>query len=135
MHPLYALKHHTFLDPTMSSDLSNNQSLLRNRKPPPPTEGPPVPPKLNAQPSLSQRRGIGPLDPPKQLKPLPPVPQSDVPGSKPLPRPPQRVKLGATVLWIGAFAVWFLLIVAMLPVVMERDAMIGLNAWLWAWWS
>lgn len=49
---------------------------------------------------------------------------------KPLPRPPGGLKSGTTALWVAAFLVWFLLIVVMLPVVMERDAMIRMNAWL-----
>jgi hypothetical protein len=33
------------------------------------------------------------------------------------------------------FAVWFAVVVVMLPVVMEREAMVGMNAWLRKrWW-
>ena len=117
---------------------------LRNRKPPVlHHDPPPVPPKADtapklttAAPSLSQRRGVQTPEAPRRLKPLPPVPLTragrgdgglDV---KPLPRPPGGLKSGTTALWIAAFVVWFLLIVVMLPVVMEREAMIGMNAWL-----
>ena len=89
-----------------------------------------MPPK----PSLSQRRGRLPPEPPRQLKPLPAVPQSDsVMEWKPLPRPPERARLGTTVLWVLGFVVWFVVVVVMLPVVMEREAMIGVNAWLRRW--
>jgi hypothetical protein len=91
-----------------------------------------VPPK----PSLSQRRGRSTPKPPQQLKPLPPVPQSpSVTEWKPLPRPPERARLGTTLLWVLGFAVWFAVVVLMLPVVMEREAMVGVNAWLRKrWW-
>jgi hypothetical protein len=37
------------------------------------------------------------------------------------------------VLWVLGFVVWFVVVVVMLPVVMEREAMIGVNAWLRRW--
>jgi hypothetical protein len=58
-------------------------------------------------------------------KPLPP---------KPLPALPEHVTQAPnyrrTLLLIAALGVWFLLIVVLLPVIMERDAMLGLNRWL-----
>lgn len=115
-----------------SNPLENH--ILRNRRPEAVLSGPPVPPKPNATPSLSQRRGLPPPEVPKQLKPLPPVPLPGAIGSKPLPRPPDRIRVGTTVLWIAGFGVWFVLVVVMLPVVMEREAMIGFNAWLRELW-
>lgn len=96
---------------------------------------PPVPPKPHAKSSLSQRRGLQPPDPPKQLRPLPPVPQIGLElDFKPLPQRPQQVQVYTTALFVAAFAVWFLLIVVMLPIIMEREAMVGLNTWLRRWW-
>ncbi|KAF3045402.1 hypothetical protein E8E11_007669 [Didymella keratinophila] len=117
----------------MSGDGTASQNL-RNRRLPPIADGPPVPPKPNAKLSLFQRRALAPPEPPRQLKPLPPVPQPPSIESKPLPRPPHKLKLGITALWILAFTVWFLLVVVMLPIIMEREAMIGVNAWLRGWW-
>jgi hypothetical protein len=117
----------------MLSDSPASQNL-RHRKPQPIVDGPPVPPKSSTKQSLSQRRGVVPPQPPRQLKPLPPVPQLQSIEAKPLPRLPDRLKLGTTAFWFAAFAVWFLLIVVMLPVVMEREAMIGVNTWLRGWW-
>jgi hypothetical protein len=86
-----------------------------------------VPPK----PSLSQRRGRLPPKPPQQLKPLPPVPPSPaVTEWKPLPRPPERARLGTTLLWVLGFAVWFVAVVVMLPVVMEREVCVCAR---WGW--
>lgn len=116
----------------MSSRLSPPQNL-RNRRPQASLDGPPVPPKPGIKLSLSQRRGVTPPQPPKQLKPLPPVPRFGPFESKPLPQIPENVNIGTTALWIVAFVVWFLLIVVMLPIIMEREAMIGVNAWLRAW--
>jgi hypothetical protein len=129
--PSLPLRHHQHL--TMSSDRPAPQTL-RNRRPQPFADGPPVPPKPSTELSLSQRRGLAPPQPPRQLKPLPPVPQLQLIESKPLPRPPDKLKLGTTALWIAAFAAWFLLIVVMMPIIMEREAMIGVNVWLRGWW-
>jgi len=80
-----------------------NQQLRQRRRPPPPP--------------LSK--------PSNNVKPLPPKPLPDLPSSNP------RVgKVLATLLWILAFALWFLLIVLLFPIVMEREALIGLNTWL-----
>ena len=120
---------------------------LRNRRPAAVDERPPVPPKQKSSPtlptkcslSLSRRRGLRIPELPKQMKPLPPVPQShaeeDVvwPGLKPLPRPPAKLHIGTTALWVAGFVVWFLLVVVMLPVIVEREAMISMNAWLRRW--
>lgn len=52
---------------------------------------------------------------------------------KPLPIPPKSSTLQLTLLWVAAFFVWFLLIVVLLPVVTEKDAMPGFNRWLREW--
>ena len=93
-------------------------------------------------PSLPQRRGMRPLLPPKQSKPLPPIPRYkhiDFLGqgplqSKTLPRSPSNLNLTTTLLWVAGFCLWFLLIVVLLPVIMEKDAMPGFNRWLRKWW-
>ena len=118
---------------TMSSDGPASQNL-RNRRQQLNSDGPPVPPKPSTKLSLSQRRGLALPAPPEQLKPLPPTPQLEWNESKPLPRPPTGFKLGTTVLWFVAFAAWFLLIVVMLPIILEREAMIGVNVWLRERW-
>lgn len=128
--PSLPLRHQHF---TMSSD-GPASCNLRNRRQQSIADGPPVPPKPSKKLSLSQRRGLVPPEPPKQLKPLPPVPQLLPTESKPLPRLPYKLKLGKTALWFAVFAVWFVLIVVMLPIIMEREAMIGVNAWLRGWW-
>src|SRR5689334_13907767 len=94
---------------------------------------PPVPPKESGQISetshtrIRQRR---PHPPPKDDKPLPNAPQW-----KPLPAPPSGVRDSKpnhqiTLLWLVGFFVCFLLIVVLLPVIMEREAMINTNAYL-----
>ncbi|KAF2627080.1 hypothetical protein BU25DRAFT_68591 [Macroventuria anomochaeta] len=117
----------------MSNNFSGSHTL-RNRKLQTNLDGPPVPTKLDTKPSLFQRRGLQLPDPPRQLKPLPAVPLPDSVEYKPLPRPPESIKLGTTLLWIAGFAVWFMVVVVMLPVIMEREAMIGVNAWLRGKW-
>ncbi|KAF1926762.1 uncharacterized protein M421DRAFT_206125 [Didymella exigua CBS 183.55] len=117
----------------MSSSLPVLQNI-RNRRSHPISDGPPVPPKPSTELSLSQRRGLPPPEPPEHLKPLPPIPRPEPIESKPLPRTPGKIKIGTTALWVVAFAIWFLLIVVMMPVIMEREAMIRVNAWLRGWW-
>lgn len=111
-------------------------TTLRNRKAPS-RAGPPVPPKPTVSLSLSQRRGRAAPTPPAQLKPLPQIPASRREDElKPLPRPPARLRLGETALWVVGFAAWFAVVVVLLPVVMEREAMIVVNAWLrGVWWG
>jgi hypothetical protein len=98
--------------------------------------GPPVPPK--ALPALpkdphTQLRNRRPQPPPKDQKVLP-LP----PSLKPLPQlPPNRdtsPNYRTTLFWVLGFCVWFLIIVVMLPVIMERDAMPGFNRWLRKFW-
>ncbi|KAF2711058.1 hypothetical protein K504DRAFT_500992 [Pleomassaria siparia CBS 279.74] len=82
----------------------------------------------------------------KGTKPLPSIPYGGdtvPPTPKPLPKPPikplpavpdQSVsRFLLTLSWILGFAVWFLLVVVLLPVIMERDAMPGLNTLLRNW--
>ncbi|KAF1952000.1 hypothetical protein CC80DRAFT_596917 [Byssothecium circinans] len=95
--------------------------------------GPPVPPKADVaapdhvnQAQIRQRR---PQPPPKDSKPLPSI--SNI-ASKPLPDQPAigesvKVDYRTTILWIVGFCIWFLLIVVLLPIIMERDAMPGFN--------
>jgi hypothetical protein len=49
---------------------------------------------------------------------------------KALPLPPVEVKVWTTVLWVLGFGVGFLVVVVLLPVVVEREAMVGVNGWL-----
>jgi hypothetical protein len=84
--------------------------------------------------------------PDREAKPLPSPPchtsrnsHADSLPSKPLPVPPvapvtrTTVDYRSALLWAVFFCVWFLLIVLLLPVIMERDAMPGLNRWLRSW--
>ncbi|KAH8631235.1 hypothetical protein IG631_12917 [Alternaria alternata] len=117
-------------------ELSDQQ--LRNRRLHAQDEGPPVPPKTfnteNIPKAPLRRVAPRPLDLQNHSKPLPPVPQSEraaasknEPLSKPLPLPPKNVTLRSTLLWVAALFVWFLLIVVLLPVITEKDAMPGFN--------
>lgn len=72
----------------------------------------------------------------KPLPPLPPSVQQKTPTSKPLsskPLPSVPVSVQAqpnyrtAFLIVSGLFVWFLAIVVMLPIIMEREAMIGLN--------
>lgn len=88
-----------------------------------------------------------PLDPNRETKPLPSPPclvvselvASKCLPSKPLPAAPvapvtpTTVNYRSTLLWMAFFCVWFLLIVLLLPLIVERDAMPGLNRWLRRW--
>ena len=87
------------------------------------------------------------LDPNRETKPLPSLPclmssklvASKCLPSKPLPAAPvapvtpTTLNYRSTLLWMVFFCVWFLLIVVLLPCIMERDAMPGLNRWLRRW--
>ncbi|EMD87572.1 hypothetical protein COCC4DRAFT_134471 [Bipolaris maydis ATCC 48331] len=117
---------------------------IRNRRPFLDSEGPPVPPKPYASntPSTTHHRlaAVTWAHQDATSKPLPPVPgRRPSRGavrrveSKPLPRPPQSSTLQSTFLWILGFAVWFLVIVILLPVITEKDAMPGLNRRLRNW--
>ena len=114
---------------------------MRNRRLHAQDDGPPVPPKTFKTENISKaplrRVAPRPLDLQNHSKPLPPVPQSEraaasksEPLSKPLPLPPKSVTLRSTLLWVAALFVWFLLIVVLLPVITEKDAMPGFNKWL-----
>ena len=114
---------------------------VRNRKPRTQEQGPPVPPKTlstgNTIQSTKRAAAPKPLNLHSHSKPLPSVPQLPVPTSvteeqqtKPLPAPPKSATLRLTLLWVTAFCVWFLLIVVLLPVITEKDAMPGFNKWL-----
>jgi hypothetical protein len=126
--------------PTMS-EIGLNDQHVRNRKPHSQDEGPLVPPKeFGTANTIRPARRIAapsPLNLHRLSKPLPCVPRSPVPSlvkeeawSKPLPAPPLSFTLRSTLLWIAAFCVWFLLIVVLLPVITEKDAMPGFNKWL-----
>jgi hypothetical protein len=110
---------------------------IRNRKHRANTNPPPVPPKDDSKGTLPSRGLAGS----SSQKPLPSVPQSAPSGvpkkrslSKPLPAPPRISILRSTFLWVAGFCVWFLLLVLLLPVVMEKDAMPGVNRWLRKLW-
>ena len=87
---------------------------------------------------LVLNRETKPLPSPPCLTPTEPVGLKCLP-SKPLPAPPvapvtqTTVNYRSTLLWMAFFCVWFLLIGLLLPVIMERDAMLGLNLWLRRW--
>jgi hypothetical protein len=124
-------------NPTMSGFELRDHNI-RNRKPHADTQAPPVPPKDDPKDTTSIRGLTAPSHTPKERsKPLPPVPHSATPIltrerslSKPLPAPPRFSILRSTLLWVMGFCVWFLLIVLLLPVIMEKDAMPGVNRWL-----
>ncbi|KAH9883032.1 hypothetical protein J1614_000399 [Plenodomus biglobosus] len=108
---------------------------LRQRKPRQSVEKPPVPPKCNDFIPLEH---TAPPHTSSRSKPLPPVPfhshdeATEARGleAKPLPRPPSSVNLRTTCYWIVGFCLWFLLIVLLLPVITEKDAMPRFNQWV-----
>ncbi|KAH8726111.1 hypothetical protein GQ44DRAFT_726465 [Phaeosphaeriaceae sp. PMI808] len=117
--------------------LSNSEGI-RNRKIFSSEHGPPVPPKSDRSPYvIASKHDLQPS------KPLPPVPgirqmkNSDTKNltAKPLPQPPIGVNAKSVSLWIAGFVIWFLLIVILLPVITEKDAMPGFNRWLRNLWS
>ncbi|KAF2855209.1 hypothetical protein T440DRAFT_206220 [Plenodomus tracheiphilus IPT5] len=114
------------------SGLYPQTSSLRNRRFQQ-DKGPPVPPKPDNP--YSPNHGL-PSESSALLKPLPPVPSDRHAGVtrdfeiKPLPLPPQSLSLKRTLYWILGFCLWFLLIVVLLPVITERDAMPGFSRWL-----
>lgn len=123
----------------MSGAASGN--VIRSRKTNTSLEGPPVPPKRErAASSILQRRGLRGPQPPKSLKPLPRIPSYasgqalvNEQGYKPLPKTPQSSILRPTLFWILGFCLWFLLIVLLLPIITEKEAMPGFNRWLRKW--
>jgi len=76
--------------------------------------------------------------PPDLLKSLPLVPKTRCDNRsriteaiyKPLPPPPRNALVRNTLYWITGFCLCFLLIVVLLPVITEKDAMPGFNQWL-----
>jgi len=123
------------------SENGPNDQYVRNRKPRPQDQGPPVPPKTlstgNTIRSIKRVATPKPLKLQSHSKPLPAVPRLSVTSSvtkeqqtKPLPAPPKSATLQLTLLWVAAFCVWFLLIAVLLPVITEKDAMPGFNKWL-----
>ncbi|KAJ4983656.1 hypothetical protein SVAN01_10867 [Stagonosporopsis vannaccii] len=108
---------------------------LRNRNPPPVPPKPSSPTSIStsiSSSSLSRRRGRLPPSTPVQLKPLPPTPLSEDRDGKPLPElPTTGVKWRATALWVLGFGAWFAVIVLMLPVIMEREEVLGgMRGWI-----
>jgi hypothetical protein len=102
--------------------------------------GPAVPPKSSKQqPSSSHTRESF------VLKPLPPVPHNVIiedprglivkPLPPPPPPPPDNIDVRSTSLWIAGLCLWFLTIVVLLPIIMEKDAMPGFNRGLRELWS
>jgi hypothetical protein len=96
--------------------------------------------RLPPEPPLS-------LDPNRETKPLPSppclisselvaskcLPSKPLPAAPAAPVTPPTVNYRSTLLWLAFFCVWFLLIVLLLPLIMEKDAMPGLNRWLRRW--
>jgi hypothetical protein len=104
---------------TMSANDSKYVSL-RSRNTLNSSDKPPVPPKEGIK--LSS-------------KPLPPAPHplqqsTGYAEKKPLPNPPPGLNLKTTLLWIIGLLLSFLTIVALLPIITERDAMPGFHRWL-----
>jgi hypothetical protein len=88
------------------STSSAQDSVFSREKPLPVAPGLPRPPRPNS------------------IKPLP---------QKPLPDPPARPrkeKLTSTILIVFGLLIWFLAIVTLLPIILEREAMPGLNKFL-----
>lgn len=122
------------------------QPSIRSRNSRNSKDAPPVPPK--GHPALTTATAIPAAIFQQQPKPLPPTPYGGIPsaldqtsnlnsGWKPLPRPPVSSSsvVKNTLLWIAGFCVWFLLVVVALPIILEQDAMPGLNRWLRTVWS
>ncbi|KAF2788892.1 hypothetical protein K505DRAFT_420809 [Melanomma pulvis-pyrius CBS 109.77] len=92
-----------------------------------PSQRPPIP-----------RKEFKPLPPPPHptssellaSKSLPPKPLPGIPTAHANPKTPNYI---FTLYWIALFGVWFLIIILLLPVVMEKDAMPGLNRLLRRW--
>jgi len=104
---------------TMSANDSRHVSL-RSRNTLNSSDNPPVPPKEGVE--LSS-------------KPLPPAPhpRQQTTGyveKKPLPNPPTDMNLKTTFLWVTGLLLSFFTIVALLPIITERDAMPGFHRWL-----
>ncbi|KAF1938861.1 hypothetical protein EJ02DRAFT_271137 [Clathrospora elynae] len=115
---------------------------IRSRNPHTKPNGPPVPPKPHNPTTPGRRPATTSPKPTERSKPLPPIPGVGLSGTckiqsrrKPLPEPPKSSVLKSTLLWVTAFCLWFLLIVVLLPVITEKDAMPGFNRWLRQLWS
>ena len=112
----------------MPKTLLDDQGV-RNRKVLRYDEGPPLPPKSASAQAPSVRT-------PARLrtKPLPPAPalnkQIKAIHTRPLPPLPKDSRVKTTLLWVAGFCLWFLLIVILLPIITEKDAMPGFNRWL-----
>jgi hypothetical protein len=130
-----------FLQTLAMSAFQSGDQHVRNRKLRTQDEGPPVPPKtfktVNTSKPFRRVAAPAPLNLQRESKPLPLLPRSPVATglraelqSKPLPLPPKSVTLRSTLLWVAALFLWFLLIVVLLPVITEKDAMPGFNRWL-----
>ncbi|OAG01737.1 uncharacterized protein CC84DRAFT_1221221 [Paraphaeosphaeria sporulosa] len=116
---------------------STSTLQVRRRRPPPLTGPavkplPPPPPTGDAVRFEGAERGIE--EPPPQ----PPVKdvrldETKSRTTKPLPGIPWRPDYKGTILWIAALGIWFLLVVLLLPVLLEADALPGLNKILRNW--
>ena len=113
-----------------------------------PYDPPPVPPKDSARAtatttmaSMVRQRRPPPLDevPLKELKALPPLPpnksldHSTQAVFKPLPAVPRELNGKSTLIWITGLMVWFFLVILLLPVFLEAEAMPGMNRILRRW--
>jgi hypothetical protein len=124
---------------SMSIEFSGAKDL-RHRYVPRNANAPPVPPK-SSDSSTTRGRGHARPQSARLQKPLPLYPplygkrsKGDESLHKPLPQPPFGSSFKNILLWVGGFCVWFIIIVLLLPVILEEDAMPGLNRWLRSFW-
>ena len=83
--------------------------------------------------------------PNKGMKPLPSTPRAYQKDLKRLPLPPkplpavpvesEKPNYAHTLYWTVFFCIWFLLTVLLLPIILEKDAMPGLNRILRKWFA
>jgi hypothetical protein len=122
----------------MTANIAQAETL-RHRNVSTHPQGPPVPPKLGyLSHGEPQQRSLQTPRFAQSSKVLPPIPphRSEIPPgpedvySKPLPQPPPTRIFKTILTWIFGFLIWFLLIVILLPIITEQDAMPSFNGWL-----
>jgi hypothetical protein len=125
---------------SMSIEIAGAKNLLIRRVPRN-ANAPPVPPKSFDLTASTHGRGQTRLKSIGDQKPLPSRPSqfqtSQIESdhlSKPLPQPPKMFSVKTTLLWIVGFCLWFLVIVTILPIILEKDVMPGFNRWLRGSW-
>ncbi|KAF2443413.1 hypothetical protein P171DRAFT_486146 [Karstenula rhodostoma CBS 690.94] len=127
--PTEQTQRETDVPPPVPPKDTTDDTRLRRRRPPPLTGAavkplPPPPPVSNVRVEQSES-GIWNA-PPRTREGI----HFDQPKGrigKPLPRIPWRPDYRRTFLWIGGLGVWFLLVVLLLPVFLEGDALPRLN--------